>query len=151
MRADPIIRPFHRTDFDEVVSQWHHTNRVTYAYNAEHQRHTLDDARNFFRNAVLDTCEVLVATQEGTLGGVIAVQASWIRQFAVFPAFQRQGIGRALLLRAKETSPRELRLFTFQRNTPARKFYEAQGFVSVAFGTSPAPESEPDVEYRWRA
>ena len=25
------------------------------------------------------------------------------------------------------------------------------GFSVVAFGVSPAPESEPDVEYRWQA
>jgi hypothetical protein len=32
----------------------------------------------------------------------------------------------------------------------ARSFYEKQGFVAVYSGVSPPPESEPDVEYRWR-
>jgi ribosomal protein S18 acetylase RimI-like enzyme len=40
-----------------------------------------------------------------------------------------------------------MRLFTFQRNKAARSFYEKFGFRPVAFGISPAPESEPDVEY----
>jgi hypothetical protein len=48
-----------------------------------------------------------------------------------------------------ELSPGGLRLFTFQRNVPARSFYEKYGFRAVRFGVSPAPENEPDVEYRW--
>jgi hypothetical protein len=39
--------------------------------------------------------------------------------------------------------------FTFQRNDVARAFYAKHGFVEMAFGISPAPESEPDVEWRW--
>jgi GNAT superfamily N-acetyltransferase len=64
---------------------------------------------------------------------------------------QRRGIGSALLSKARERSPQELRLYTFQRNGPARAFYERHGFMRIAFGVSPAPEYEPDVEYRWRA
>jgi ribosomal protein S18 acetylase RimI-like enzyme len=81
--------------------------------------------------------------------GLIVLEAPWIRQFAVFPEFQRRGVGSALLAKARECSPRELRLFTFQRNATARAFYEKHGFTVVAFGVSPAPELEPDVEYRW--
>ncbi len=78
-------------------------------------------------------------------------RAPWIRQLAVFPGYRRQGVGTALLRKAQDRSPAELRLFTFQRNAPARAFYERHGFSAVAFGVSPAPELEPDVEYRWTA
>ena len=57
----------------------------------------------------------------------------------------------ALLRKAREYSPGQLRLYTFQRNNAARAFYERHGFLVTAFGVSPAPESEPDVEYRWQA
>jgi ribosomal protein S18 acetylase RimI-like enzyme len=83
--------------------------------------------------------------------GLIALDVPWIGHLAVFPGYQRRGIGSALLSQARERSPRELRAFTFRRNLPARAFYERHGFVAVAFGVSPAPESEPDVEYRWLA
>jgi putative acetyltransferase len=83
--------------------------------------------------------------------GLMALRAPWIDQFCVFPEHQRRGIGSTLLSKARECSPRELRLYTFQRNAPARAFYEARGFAPVAFGVSPAPECEPDVEYRWSA
>ncbi|HZQ60519.1 MAG TPA: GNAT family N-acetyltransferase [Casimicrobiaceae bacterium] len=146
---DAVIRMFEPIDFDEVVAQWHHTNLVAYPYCAEHQRHSLEDARTFFRDVVLTSCWVLVATRKEVRVGVLALEPPWIRQLAVFPQHQRQGVGHALLMRAQSLSPRELRLFTFQRNTPARRFYESHGFVPVAFGMSPAPECEPDVEYRW--
>jgi ribosomal protein S18 acetylase RimI-like enzyme len=93
---------------------------------------------------------VSVAYESANLLGVLALEAPWIRQLAVFPECQRRGVGTALLRKARECSPVELRLFTFQRNEKARSFYEKHGFKIVALGVSPAPELEPDVEYRWR-
>lgn len=144
-----LIRAYADGDFDDLVSCWHETNRASYRYVEAHQQHTLDDATTFFRNHVLAQCEVWVAVESSTLLGLLALQGPWIRQFAVFPAFQRRGVATALLAKARERSPQELRLFTFQRNRPARAFYERHGFAPVALGVSPAPELEPDVEYRW--
>jgi len=144
-----VIRDFAETDFDEIVSRWHETNRVSYPYVREHQKHTLADARRFFRNVVLTECRVWVAERARQPAGLIAMQDSWIRQLAVFPSFQRQGVGTALLGKAREHSPHLLRLYTFQRNNAARAFYERHGFSVVALGVSPQPESEPDVEYCW--
>jgi len=148
---DLAIRDFAEADFDDLVARWHETNLASYRYNDVQQRHTLADARAFFRNRLLPACDVWVATRSGILLGMLAWEAPWIRHFAIFPEHQRQGIGTALLDRARERSPAEIRLFTFQRNAPARAFYEKHGFVAVAFGISPAPELEPDVEYRWPA
>jgi GNAT superfamily N-acetyltransferase len=148
---DLIIRAFIEGDFDELVARWHETNLASYRYNEVQQRHTLTDARNFFQTRLLAACDVLVATRADRLLGMLALEAPWIRHFAVFPEYQRQGVGSVLLGRARELSPRELRLFTFQRNGKGRAFYEKHGFTAVAFGVSPAPELEPDVEYRWIA
>lgn len=145
------VRAYDDADFDVVTDRWHETNLVSYRYVEEHQKHTLADARRFFRNQLLPVCDIWVAARSRELLGMIAVEAPWIRQFAVFPGFQRQGVGTALLQQARERSPGEIRLFTFQKNAPARTFYERHGFTAVAFGVSPAPESEPDVEYRWVA
>jgi putative acetyltransferase len=117
----------------------------------EHQRHTLEDARTFFRQGILGKCRVWVAVREETMLGLLALEAPWIRTLAVFPEFQRQGVGTALLRAARAASPDDIRLFTFQRNTAGRAFYDHHGFVAVAFGLSPPPEEEPDVEYRWPA
>ena len=143
------IRAYTDDDFDVLVARWHATNLATYMYNEVQQNHTLADARRFFRNQLLATCTVLVATRSGEMLGMLALQETWIRHFTIFPEHQRQGVGTMLLDKAREMSPAELRLFTFQRNVSARAFYDKHGFEIVALGISPAPESEPDVEYRW--
>ena len=51
---------------------------------------------------------------------------------------------------AKERSPGHVWLYTLQINLRARAFYEKNGFVAEAFGVSPPPESEPDIQYHWR-
>jgi putative acetyltransferase len=146
-----MVRPYADCDFDDLVSRWHETNLVSYRYVQEHQKHSLDDAKTFFRSHVLPICQVWVADDSKTLLGMLALEPPWIRQLAVFPAFQRHGVGTALLRKAQECSPLGLRLFTFQRNETARSFYESHGFAPVRYGLSPAPELEPDVEYRWVA
>ncbi|HTS22531.1 MAG TPA: GNAT family N-acetyltransferase [Casimicrobiaceae bacterium] len=143
------LRPFAEADFPDLVRRWHETNLASYPYSAEQQRHSLDDARAFFRGRLLTECEIWIAEADAALAGVMALRVPWIRQLSVFPERQRQGIGTALLRKARERSPDELRLYTFRRNAAARAFYERHGFTAVAFGVSPAPESEPDVEYRW--
>ena len=45
-------------------------------------------------------------------------------------AEQRRGVGDAMLAHAKRLRPTGLRLWAFQRNAPARSFYEARGFVA---------------------
>jgi len=145
------IRAYADRDFDDLVARWHETNRVSYPYVEERLGHTLEDARAFFRAQIVPACSVWIAERGENLVGLIAVESPWIRQLSVFPEHQRRGIGTALLQKARECSPAELRLFTFRRNDKARAFYEKHGFYVVALGASPAPEFEPDVEYRWVA
>jgi len=55
-----------------------------------------------------------------------------------------------LLDLARSQSPEHVWLYTLQINLNARAFYEKNGFLPEAFGVSPAPENEPDVQYHWR-
>lgn len=148
-RAAARIRAYTDRDFDHVVEQWHPTNRASYPYVRVQQEHTLAGARRFFAENVVPACELWVAEANGEPIGVVALVPPRIRQLAVFAPFRRLGVGSALLQQVRARSPAGLRLYTFQRNTVARAFYETHGFVVVALGVSPAPESEPDVEYRW--
>jgi len=83
------------------------------------------------------------------LVGIIAFREGWIDQLYVLPSAQGRGIGTALLDIAKSTfSP--LELWTFQRNTQARRFYETRGFVLIMeTDGSGNEEKEPDALYRW--
>ena len=103
----------------------------------------------YFRDVVSVEREVWIAMDGEMLLGLIAFTDGEIDQLHVAPEFQGQGVGSALLEKAREMSPGSLGLFTHQRNEKARRFYEAQGFAAVRFGMSDPPENEPDVRYEW--
>ncbi len=110
--------------------------------------HTPDEDRAYFRELVFAACEVWGAS-DAALVGFIAFREDWIDQLYVLPHRQNQGVGTALLGIARAAWPR-LSLWTFQRNAPARRFYEANGFVVVEETDGGGNEErEPDVLYRW--
>ena len=151
-RAPPypaVIRPLQDAQADAVAALWHATNLESYPYNAVQQSHTLEGAVQFFCGTLRREARLWVATVDDTPAGVLALQGDLVRTLAVFRPWQRRGIGTALMATARAESPRGLRLYTFERNAAARAFYARLGFVEVAFGVSPAPESEPDVLLQW--
>jgi GNAT superfamily N-acetyltransferase len=113
--------------------------------------HSDAETRAFIENVVLQTCAVWVADEGGRAVGFAAVHEDWLAHLYLHPAYQRRGIGTALLRRAMELSPDRLQLWAFQRNSAARAFYERHGFHAVEFGDgSGNEEGEPDVRYEWR-
>ena len=112
--------------------------------------HTPEEDRAFFRNHVFPACEVWGAAERDIIG-IIAFRPGWIDQLYVLPHCQGQGVGKALLGVATARSS-SLQLWTFQKNTLARRFYEANGFVAVEQTDGSANEErEPDVLYLWLA
>jgi GNAT superfamily N-acetyltransferase len=110
--------------------------------------HTPQEDRAYFRGHVISACEVWGAV-DGAIIGIVAFRPGWVDQLYVLPDFQGRGVGTALLQKAQALSA-SLLLWTFQRNTLARRFYEANGFFVVDQtdgGTN--EECEPDVLYRW--
>ena len=108
-----------------------------------------DDYREHFTNRIANDHEVWLAVRVGRPAGVMAITEEWIEQLYVDPPQQRQGVGSALLARAKALSPNSLRLVTLQRNAGACRFYERHGFAAYDRGLSPPPENEPDISYMW--
>ena len=111
--------------------------------------HTPEEDRWFYRERVFTTCEVWGAFSAEALVGIVAFRPGWIDQLYVLPAAQRGGIGTALL-RVAQDAHDSLSLWTFQRNTPARRFYEARGVrpIHETDGVD-NEEEEPDVLYLW--
>ena len=72
---------------------------------------------------------VTVSEVHGRVVGVMATthseQVSWVNQMAVDPALVNQGIGTLLLAHAMRTLALPIRLYTFQANAGARRFYGA--------------------------
>ena len=113
--------------------------------------HTDDETRAWVQDVVLASCDVHVAEVDGRLVGFAALSAGLLEHLYVLPAFQGIGIGGSLLDVAQRARPSGLRLWVFQRNTVARRFYEARGFrlVRLTDGAD-NEEREPDALYEWR-
>jgi putative acetyltransferase len=93
---------------------------------------------------------IFVADQGRRVVGFIAFDRDMVSQLYLLPEAQRQGIGSRLLVIAQERSP-SLRLWAFQKNTPALRFYEKQGFREVRrTDGADNEEKEPDVLLAWQ-
>ena len=111
--------------------------------------HSPDEDRWFYRERVFTSCSVWGVFEADGLTGIIAFRKDWIDQFYVLPETQRRGVGSELLQIAQRNSD-HLQLWTFQRNAPARRFYEARGFVPVEETDGARNEErEPDMRYLW--
>jgi len=92
---------------------------------------------------------VLLASRGSEMCGVMVATETSIEQLYIAHSAHRLGIGAQMVAHAKEASTGTLDLWTFQSNTPARRFYESMGFAVVAMTDGENEEGEPDVQYRW--
>ncbi len=117
--------------------------------------HSDDDIRGWIATHLVPNLEVWVAEAAepvgGTIIGMMALEADMVEQLYIAPEAQRRGVGDGLLAIAMRERPARLRLWTFQANTPARRFYEARGFRAIEFTDgSRNEERTPDVLYEWK-
>jgi ribosomal protein S18 acetylase RimI-like enzyme len=79
------------------------------------------------------------------------MQGDMVEHLYVRPDLLRRGIGGALLQRAKERLPSGFRLWVFQQNVSARRFYERHGLRLVEETDGRRNEERtPDALYEWR-
>ncbi len=147
---DTEIRPYTPADEEAVVGVWHRAGLAAYPYLPTWQTFSLETARNVFQQYIAPNCTVWVAVSNKHIVAYLAMKQSYIDRLYVDPPDQRKGWGSRLLAHAKTLQPYGLELHTHQENYAARTLYEREGFIAVAFGISPPPESAPDVEYHWR-
>lgn len=114
------------------------------------ESYTDEETLDWVTNVVLPNQNVWVAEADGQVVGYASIEGASLNDLYVRPGMQGAGVGSALLAEAKELSPGELSLWTFQRNESARRFYEHRAFTAVEFTDgSGNEEGEPDVRYRW--
>lgn len=150
--ANPLpfhIRPAKPRDADAIAAVHRASMRGAMPWLPD--LHTLEEDRAWVAQVVVPHQEVWVAEAEGQIVGVASLDADdMLTQLYILPAHQGTGVGSALLETAKAARPGGFRLYAFQRNTRARRFYERRGFVAIACGDgSGNKEGEPDVLYAW--
>ena len=113
--------------------------------------HDDDDVRGYFASHIVEDCELWVAEQDGAPTGILVLDGEFVDQLYVEPGLTGRGIGSALLAVAKRERPQGLRLWTFQTNTGARRFYERHGFVEARRTDGRDNEERaPDILYEFQ-
>ena len=92
---------------------------------------------------------VRVAIKDDEVVGFLACHGSDLNAFYIATAWRGQGIG-AVMIRQLKRETAALRLWTFQANIGAQKFYEHHGFAEVR-RTDGASNDErmPDIRFEW--
>ncbi|MBK7062258.1 MAG: GNAT family N-acetyltransferase [Rubrivivax sp.] len=134
--------------------------RITRCYLASRQTmlpyaplpHTDDQVLAWVSDLLLPTGGLTVALESGAVVGFIATAeragSQWVDQLYVHPTRLRRGVGSTLLHLALARWQGPVRLYCFEPNKVARRFYEHFGFVAIGFGDGSNNESRcPDVLY----
>jgi GNAT superfamily N-acetyltransferase len=113
--------------------------------------HTRTEDRGF-GTFLIERTDVTVATvHAGPIVGFLACRGGEVEALYVARENRGQGVGGALLAQARNAGG-PLKLWTFQANGAARKFYRRAGFREIEF-TDGAGNDEglPDVRMMWNA
>ena len=142
------IRPFKSSDIEAVVKLWWETWNQTFPEIKHPQPYVSWKAR--FQDDIAVRGNIWVAEVEGNIVGfmVIIEEARELNQLFVDSDYQNQGIGRALIEKAKSICPQGLTLTTLQSNTKACLFYKKHDFKPGKLSKSKI-NGQPNIEYRW--
>ncbi|MEG8275393.1 GNAT family N-acetyltransferase [Streptomyces sp. AHA2] len=146
---DVVVRRAAGSDAAAVADVW--LRSFAAALPDVRRAHTDDQVRAWVRDVLVPGEETWVATVRGSVVGMMVLGDEDLDQLYLHPAWQGRGIGSRLVDLAKRLRPTGLRLWTFQVNASARRFYERHGFVACEWTDGRGNEErEPDVRYVWR-
>jgi len=114
--------------------------------------HPLEDKLRYLEEHLLAENRVRLVLDDNNeaVVGLLAASSRKISQLYVHVDYQNKGIGSRLLNLAKQESDGSLRLFTFECNQRAQRFYEKHGFRIVGRGFEENWQLN-DIEYEWTA
>ena len=114
--------------------------------------HTDDETRRWIAERVVPRTELWVAEDDGgALVGLLVLDQDLVDQLYVEPTLTGRGIGSELIGLAKRARPQGLRLWTFESNLGAQRFYERHGFRQMERTAGDNEEGAPDILYVWKA
>ena len=148
-----IVRIYESQDLSKIVQLWYKTWHSVFPEIQHPQPYHLWEKR--FHDELVPKGEVWVADIKGQVVAFIVVfkgenskTRGELNQIFVDPIFQNQGIGTALINKAKTIFPQGLRLTTLQSNTEACSFYTKHDFVAGNTSTNKI-NGQPNIEYIW--
>jgi ribosomal protein S18 acetylase RimI-like enzyme len=152
--VNATLRPATAADAPRVASLLIDTRSAFMPYAPS--AHPEKELREWVASYLVPSGGVTVAELQGQVVAAMATEQSAafssITQMAVDPALVGQGIGSLLLAQAMRTLAPPIRLYTFQANSGARRFYERHGFQPIEFTDGQANEEQcPDVLYERKA
>jgi putative acetyltransferase len=123
-----MIREYDEKDLNQLLDVWFSASQIAHPF--------LDEAffereRRNIADLYLPKTETWVYEVDGVVVGFIALNGNEVGGLFVDSKFHRQGIGRALMDKARNTRD-VLELDVFKANLVGRKFYERYGFIQVA-------------------
>ncbi len=125
-----IIRAAALTESDECA--WIHIHALREMSFLPQDLHTLAETLAWMLNTVFVGQQVLVAEdEEGVVAGYLALEKDLVTGLYVRAGYRRRGFGSALLEAAKIGAPWGLRLWVFQPNKEAIRFYRRHGFRTL--------------------
>jgi len=137
-------------DATGVANVWSRSHRASVSFMPP-SIHSDEQVTAWIFGVVLVERDTWVIADGGAIVAVLVLEPGWIDQLYVDPAFTGRGLGSRLVDLAKTLNPAGLDLWTFQANTPARRFYERHGFIATETTDGDNEEGEPDVRYHWNA
>lgn len=147
---DVLLRPAAHTDARAAADVWLRSYAV--ALPTVRCAHNAADVRDWFARVLVPQYETWVAvTGDNRVVGLLVLKGSELKQLYLEPDWRGRGLGDRFVALAKEQQPHGLSLWTFQVNTPARRFYQRHGFTEAERTDGQRnDEHEPDVRYVWR-
>ena len=141
-----VVREAVRADLPDIARLMRRWSAIAWDFMVA--RPPEDDLR--FIEGRLRAGPIWAAIEGERIVGFCTVRQGWIDVFHVAPDRHGRGIGQALVARALK-GRRRVRLWTFQRNVRARRFYALQGFRELRLTDGRHnEEQEPDVLLEWR-
>jgi GNAT superfamily N-acetyltransferase len=116
--------------------------------------HTDDEIRTWIRQTLLPSGGLTKAVANDSIVGFLAISHDqlhgWIDQLYLVPSATGSGLGSTFVERAKMQLGPPIRLYTFQANEGARRFYLRHGFREIELTDGSGNEEKtPDVLMEW--
>ena len=109
-----------------------------------------DDVRPKLGGLFTERHEIWLIEESGRVMGFAGLSKGWLDHLYVDADSQSRGFGSMLLEHVKGLQPQGTRLWVFQKNAGARRFYERHDFrLEKLTDGSSNMEREPDALYSW--